>query len=457
MSDYTFRTSDGNFVDHHAIDHSGIPGSGFFAPGTGLNSAVGKGVVVPPTAAGTDAFVHGGFSKADGKNAFAMGEACYAYDGYAHVSGAFNQAGAGPAPTGYWGAFIHGGNNKSYGWYPVVFGQNNDSYYSSYGVTFGTGNQTDATYYSFICGAGLVTNNADSSALFGINNKSYDSYNFVGGLANNVNEQHSVVWGDTNTHASRHGLVVGRLNQTDANADYSTLLGINNDAYTTFSFAHGSGNTLDNYRFGGAFGYSNEVYAKYGFAFGKQNTTRGYYSFTMGSGCYTAAPAWGGLAFGLNAYSTRRKQVAWGSEAGINGQFSHIVQFGQTIQDAQTTILTFTLDEEVTYIIRCLVVANRETTPGGHASFILTRATAYRASGGSATLLGSPPLNFTREDDGAAGANVLVDLAASGNNLLLRVTGELNAHWKYTAFFEFAEVKASGTAAVPGGGAGGGY
>jgi hypothetical protein len=148
-------------------------------------------------------------------------------------------------------------------------------------------------------------------------------------------------------------------------------------------------------------------------------------------------------AFGQGRFVkiTRDDQKTWGSNRGVLGaaQTSKIVKHVQTTTASQITLLTFDLEEDKTYSIKINIAARNTTTTTEGASFILAQAVAYRDTAGSAVLVGSP-VALTRADTGGGSVNLLADLASSGNNLLLRVTGEAGQTYEWCADFEFVEV-----------------
>jgi hypothetical protein len=85
------------------------------------------------------------------------------------------------------------------------------------------------------------------------------------------------------------------------------------------------------------------------------------------------------------------------------------------------------------------IAARNTTTNTEVASFIINQAIAYRDTAGAAVLVGSP-VPLTRLDSGGGATSWLADLASSGNNILLRVTGDSTDTVEWCADLEFVEV-----------------
>jgi hypothetical protein len=111
----------------------------------------------------------------------------------------------------------------------------------------------------------------------------------------------------------------------------------------------------------------------------------------------------------------------------------------ETTDNVQTTFITLDLVEDKSYSIKINMSVWNTTTANEGASFILTQAFAYRSTGGSAVLVGSP-VSLTRLDSGGGSVNLLADLVSSGNDLLLRVTGETGETYEWCCNFDFVEV-----------------
>ena len=146
------------------------------------------------------------------------------------------------------------------------------------------------------------------------------------------------------------------------------------------------------------------------------------------------------FAQGTHVTVPRDDQKSWGSNRGVASaaQFSKLIKHIQTTNATQTTIATLDLEVDKTYALRAIVTARRTDANGDDASFILTQGTAYRDVAGAAVLAGSPKA-LTKEI-AAGAATYAVDIASSGNNILLRVTGAAVNTVEWCAVLEFVEV-----------------
>jgi len=105
----------------------------------------------------------------------------------------------------------------------------------------------------------------------------------------------------------------------------------------------------------------------------------------------------------------------------------------RTTDDTVTAIKTIALADNTTYVIKAVVVAREATN--NRAAYERTFA-FYREAAGAATLLGSNLLDFTSESNVAWD----VTMAASGNNVEIRVTGVAATTIDWTATVEYQAV-----------------
>lgn len=88
-----------------------------------------------------------------------------------------------------------------------------------------------------------------------------------------------------------------------------------------------------------------------------------------------------------------------------------------TTDATQTTVDSFTIDDEETYLIQVSIVATE--SGGGNRGGAIKSALVYRTGGGSATIQGAVETNIARGSDGAW----LLDITVSGNDVRASVTG----------------------------------
>jgi len=233
------------------------------------------------------------------------------------------------------------------------------------------------------------------SFAFGYVNTSYGSYNFTFGA------KHSIAGASGNNHNIAFGYDNRTVN-TSYTHTYNFLVGLNNDVGTTgassFNLVVGNTNVI----------------------------SVGTSSAIIGSYCGTA----------------RSQQFILGSNrTGSVGaaQNSVITRYIQTTSAAQTTLITLDLEEDKAYSIRANIVVRNTTTNSECASYVLDQAIAYRDTAGAAVLIGSP-VALTGSNTGGGSTAWSVDLAASGNDILLRVTGDGSDTLEWCGTLEFVEV-----------------
>jgi len=147
-----------------------------------------------------------------------------------------------------------------------------------------------------------------------------------------------------------------------------------------------------------------------------------------------------GFAQGVYSSISRDDQKTWGSNrTGTSGaaQSSHIVKYLSTPSNTITTIITLDLEQDKAYSLRCNLIGRDTTSNGNNVSYVLAQAMVYRDSGGVATLSGSPV--FTQDATGA-GTTTAAIISVSGNNALIRVTGNSGQVYQWCCDLEFVEV-----------------
>lgn len=230
-------------------------------------------------------------------------------------------------------------------------------------------------------------------------------------------EAHSISAGFERIFAQGEGCTVSN-NNAFAQGNTCTVSG-------SSSFAQGTGCTASG--------------ASASFAQGASCTASNENAFAQGSSC--VASGYASWAIGIVAQATRSFQRTRSSDRALAGaaQASTLTRYLATTDAVQTTLITFDLEQDKAYSIRINLVVRNTTTDSECASFALLQSIAYRNAGGAAVLQGSP-VALTRVDTGGGSVNLLADLAQSGNNLLLRVTGETGETYNWCADFEFVEV-----------------
>jgi hypothetical protein len=110
--------------------------------------------------------------------------------------------------------------------------------------------------------------------------------------------------------------------------------------------------------------------------------------------------------------------------SGVRGdaQSSHIIKWVETSDATTTTLATLDLEEDKSYSLKANLIARRTDVNGDNASFVLAQALAYRDTAGAAVLIGGP-VALTSSTVGASAATWAASLVASGNDILLQVTG----------------------------------
>jgi hypothetical protein len=233
---------------------------------------------------------------------------------------------------------------------------------------------------------------------------------------------------------------------TTAAADNGFALGNSCSARAINGFAQGLYTYVDT---GGisafAQGANNYASGAYSFAQGTYNNAGGSSSFAQGERNLASQDRV--FAQGLQVTATREDQKAWGTNKANQGsQFSHMSKHVQTTDNPITTLIDLTLSQDHTYVIWAHVVARNTTTNAETASFFLAQATVYRDQGGAAVLIGSPAFTKqdTGQDPGPGNALFTVAISASGNSILIQVTGEpaaQSATYEWTGTIMFTESK----------------
>jgi hypothetical protein len=358
------------------------------------SSIQGKDNTIYATSDINGIFIQGKTNTVNSSHSFAQGESntidklslrCF-IQGRGNDVGIYNISGS-PSPNGSENSFIQGYNNRVFRDSPQTFVQGLDNSIGGY-TGFGQGrNNFLYGYACFVQGGG----------------------NYAG---NSADPAYISVQGGLNT-------VSGRVGAT---------------------FVQGAGNNV----YGGASGpldfHSNFIQGVYN-TIGVVSTLAPTTCFLQGRDNTISSAIDRAFGQGRFVKITRDDQKTWGSNRGVLGaaQTSKIVKHVQTTTASQITLLTFDLEEDKTYSIKINIAARNTTTTTEGASFILAQAVAYRDTAGSAVLVGSP-VALTRADTGGGSVNLLADLASSGNNLLLRVTGEAGQTYEWCADFEFVEV-----------------
>jgi hypothetical protein len=418
----------------------------------------------------------GGLNKV--RSAYGIALGVYNYLSTDGVSGRFNQFAAGwynqiSYTCGYTSVF--GGSNVAtyYTYYASMSGWDNTTHYAYDALVVGANNGIGAhygfnsfpphgrTFASIVVGRfnglGGVSNH---NLVVGQRNHCNDSYNDAGGYIGDnlfvMGEYASIsrslvpgvhpstgntfVFGDSAFISNSSNVFVFGENHNVNRSSYVTSMGGQNNIQDSLDiFAQGRNIGVNDF----AGTPSERVLAQ-----GGNHTVRAVSSFVQGYRCRIALlPA--GLvhrAFcqGEWAEAIRDDQKTWGSNrpAAAFGlaQSSKIIKHVQTADAVQTTLATLDLEQDKTYSIRVNLTARRTDADGDNASFVLAQALAYRDTAGAAVLAGSP-VALTLVSIGASAAGWLADLASSGNNILLRVTGAaapVVVEW--CADIEFVEV-----------------
>jgi len=215
-------------------------------------------------------------------------------------------------------------------------------------------------------------------------------------------------------------LAIGRA--VNAGGSWSQVFGENVQADTNTSFA--AGREIQTSGIGAvAHGYQVFMQGDWSFAAGQSIYTNGYRIF----------------AHGEQVRAERDDQKVFGSNRPLQGasQSSHIIKWLQTTNNTPQTILTLDLEEDKTYSIVINIAARDTTTNGRSASFVLTQALAYRDPGGAAVLVNGP-VALTKLDSTGTLA-ISANLSASGDDLILQVTGQTGETYEWTLDFAFVE------------------
>jgi hypothetical protein len=354
---------------------------GTFRAGAGANSVFGPGATSPTQA---DSFAAGTGSAAPGAHSFAQGGGCSA-EGYQSFAQGRNcsATSGGDTYADYHGAFAQGYDCHSVGSYGI-FTQGFHCYISG---------QT-----SFAQGARCYIETGLSFAQgYGIE------------LIDTGFSRHIFAQGESHTTSGSMIFVQGA---------YHTVTGVGTQGTKGGIFAQGKGIIIT---------------GNYNFAQGYYGSITSNRSFFQGSGCKV----------------TRDDQKTWGSNRGINppsssitwgkAQSSKLVKHTFTINATPVALATLDLEVDKSYVIQVKVVARNTITNTETASFVLAQATAYRDTAGSAVLVGSP-VTLAGQDSGGGAAAWSVELASSGNNILLNVTGDATDRVEWCCDFEFVEV-----------------
>lgn len=237
----------------------------------------------------------------------------------------------------------------------------------------------------------------------------------------------------------------GLGNRIYANCDNSFAQGVSIyfDAGSKQCFGQGNNLGIDgetNFAQGQGIGITGNV----NFGQGMSNNITGSYSFTQGRTCYVTGDR--SFARGRSVNVPRDDQTGWGSNRFLGSPFqaqaqkNWIVKHVETTDATQTTLLPFDLQEDQGYDIHINLIARNTDTDDEVASFVLSQAVAYRNTGGAAVLVGSP-VALTRLDSGGGASSWLADLVQSGNDVLLRVTGDALDKVEWCCDFKFVEVR----------------
>jgi len=144
------------------------------------------------------------------------------------------------------------------------------------------------------------------------------------------------------------------------------------------------------------------------------------------------------IAHGASAGAIRDDQRAFGHR--YTAQKSFMVKYLETTSAFETTLVTLDLEEDKTYGIRLLASVKNTTTDDQSASFELSNALAYRNTSGAA-VLANDPIAISGIAFGPGAHAWEAKLMASGNDILLRVTGDTSDTLKWGVDFEFVEVR----------------
>jgi len=371
-------------------------GAGFFTDAAGTDSAVGKGATAP-TVAGENSIAHGDdvVLGVDIDNSFAMGAEIDITALGGSVSSFFVQ-GTDITSTGYNANFIQGKfiDIDEEGTANFVQGSIFDIGEIGYANLIQGGDTFDI--YLEGGNANLIQGTSHS---IGESGESPVNYCFIQG------NDHSVGYG-----------VYSSLVQGDDNSMSD---------YVTNAFAQGEDNAVE---------------VSGGFAQGRDNVVSGAYGFAQGRECRIDGAR--GFAQGHYANAARDDQKSWGSnrsDGSGRAQCSKIIKYISTSDATQTTLLTFNTENDRAYSLHINVVGRSETVGTENVSFVLDQAIAYNDDG-TLVLTGSP-ISLTKAESSAVTWGV--DLASSGTDLLLRVTGAAanTIHW--CCSFEFVEIYAS--------------
>ena len=274
-------------------------------------------------------------------------------------------------------------------------GENNVWEYAYYGLAvFGKNNIGETGRSQLIVGTRNDGGTASNAGIIG------DSNTFAGGSNN------SFIQGTTSTVTGARSVILGG-GSTAIVGDNSSSIGggvVNGDNSTSIGGSSVTGNR----------------------------------SVSLGSALILANNAFG---HGQAVLVNRDDQRTWGSSNGL-GQKSRLVKGIVTLDSVPVNIVTLDLEASRGYGIKALVIAKNFNTDGETASFIIPHAMAYRDAAGGAVLQ-NDPIALSGINSGGGSTAWSSRLFASGNDILLEVTGDTDDAVRWTADFEFTEARSN--------------
>jgi hypothetical protein len=437
---------------------------GTFRAGAGANSVFGPGAASPTQA---DSFAQGTGSAAPGAHSFAQGTNLYT--GYTCFSQGYGYSTTHRGAAGYasfaQGAAVSVAGDYSFGqggWYIStlgnrVFAQGNGIYQTQAGTdVFAQGSDITLTggSWGFMQGRSLYKQQSSVVFMQGYDLKLYGDYSsndvFMQGSDIDLLTLSKYVFVQGREHSSSGNLwgslIQGRNVSLTSTTSYCLIQGAYNEVYSlASSIVQGFGITIASnvsriIAQGGthtfAAGVSNSFAQGYThtFAAGVSNSfAQGQSIVISGNRCF---------AQGHGPNAIRDDQKTWGSNRGLpvgSAQSSRLVKHVATLNATPVALATLDLETDKTYLLRVGVSARNTTTNTESASFIIGQATAYRDTAGSAVLVSSP-VTLTAQNSGGGSTAWSVELASSGNNILLNVTGDATDRVEWCCDFEFVEV-----------------
>lgn len=388
-------------------------GGGFFTDGVGTNAVIGKGDTTP-TSGGENSMAQGDnvSISADVNNSFALGKD-------------IDLTSTSP------GSSIEG-----------VFASGNSITSASYNGCFLQGKYIEMTsgdnYANFVQGTVIDIENGGSFNF--LQGGVFLTMDLGDGRANLVQGRDHTI--DANGDTIENNLIQGEDHSIDDGLYNSFMQGENHNFSGPIrrSFAQGEDHSFGTGASNSfAQGYDHNIDASGSFAQGRDNNISLLAAYSFAQGYNNEAQGARSFAQGQYASAYRDDQKSWGSNrSGAPGyaQCSKIIKYVLTTDATPTTLLTFNTEDNKAYSIRANVVGRSETVGTENTSFILEQAIASNNEG-TVVLTGSP-ISFTK----AQNVNVLwtVDLASSGTDLLLRVTGAGANTIRWCCSFEFVEV-----------------